>query len=213
MCTRKNILFILIVLMLCPLMSCINVKQPNPGIKYYTLEYDSPKFSEKPPLPFVIKLDNFKVAPVYNTTGIIYREQAFERKIYSYHRWMVNPGEMVSYFIGRDLRESGLFKGILLRGERGQDVSYRLTGMLEEFYELDDNKAWQGVITLSISLAPQGGLNSPETAIFQKTYSAKELCSMKNPASLAEALSIAMEKVSREIMEDIYDYLKKEAEK
>lgn len=211
--SQKYILYTLIIFSLLFQYSCMNFKQPNPEIKYYTLEYDPPDFSGKVELPCIIKLESFRVSPLYDTTGIIYRENAYERTPYTYHRWSVNPGELVTYFTGRDLKHSGLFKEVLLPGERTRESSYRLAGMLDEFYELDNKKEWAGVLSLSISLIPEGDLKKSGQAIFQKTYKVTEKCKKKNPASLAEALSKAMEKISIEIGEDLYDFIKKGIEK
>ncbi len=207
--SRKNILMILFIFLLLPLVSCLNFKQPNLGITYYTLEYDSPAFPGKEQLPCVIKLENFMASPIYNTTSIIYRKGAFERDAYAYYKWSVNPADIVTYLIGRDLKKSGLFKGVLLPGERNTEISFLLEGIVNEFYELDESKEWSGVLSLSITLTPEGRAKASNMDIFQKTYSVTEKCDKKNPAALAKALSMAMEKVSRRIIDDIYLYIKK----
>jgi ABC-type uncharacterized transport system auxiliary subunit len=205
---KKNILLgLTIFLFLLPL-SCMSVKQPNPEIKYYTLEYSSPAFAEKERMPCIIKVEQFRVSPVYNTTHIIYRKGAYERDAYTYHRWSVNPADVVTYLIGRDLKSSGLFKGVVIPGERNREVAFRLGGIVDEFYELDGNSEWSGVLSLSITLTPEGKAKKAGTDIFQKSYSVTEKCEKKNPESLAEALSRAMEKVSRQIGEDIHEIIR-----
>ena len=207
--SKKNILMILFIFLFLPVVSCMNFRQPNPGITYYTLEYDSPAFPGKEQLPCIIKLEGFSASPIYNTTSIIYRKGAFERDAYAYYKWSVNPADIVTYLIGRDLKKSGLFKGVLLPGERNREIAFRLEGIVNEFYELDESKEWSGVLSLSITLTPQGKAKASGMDIFQKTYSVTERCENKNPAALAKALSGAMEKVSRRIIDDIYIYIKK----
>ncbi len=56
----------------------------------------------------------FQVAPFYNTTNIIYKEASLKRNAYHYHKWQANPGDLVTYFLARDLRETGLFKDIFI---------------------------------------------------------------------------------------------------
>ena len=210
---KKNILISLVIFLLIPLVSCMNLKQPNPEIEYYTLEYNSPDFPGKEKLPYIIKVEPFKVSPVYNTTHIIYQEKAFKRDSYTYHKWSVNPSDTVTYLTGRDLKNSGLYKGVLLPGERNREFAFRLGGMLDEFYELDGDKDWSGVLSLSISLTPEGKAKKAGMDIFQKTYRITEKCEKKNPASLAEALSRAMEKVSRQIGEDLYSFIRQGMER
>lgn len=207
--SKKNILMILFIFLFLPFVSCMNFRQPNPDITYYTLEYDSPTFPGKEQLPCIIKLEDFMASPIYNTTSIIYRKNAFERDAYTYYKWSVNPADIVTYLIGRDLKKSGLFKGVLLPGERNREIAFRLEGIVNEFYELDESKEWSGVLSLSITLTPQGKAKASGMDIFQKTYSVTERCENKNPAALAKALSGAMEKVSRRIIDDIYIYIKK----
>ena len=207
MVTLKNILLVLTVFIFLPVAACLNFKQPNPEIEYYTLEYKSPAFPGKDQLPYFIKIEPFKVSPVYNTTHIIYQEKEFKKDSYTYHRWSVNPADIVTYLIGRDLKNSGLFKGVMLPGERNRDYTFRLGGMVEEFYELDGDKEWSGVLSISITLIPEGKAKKAGMDIFQKTYSVTEKCEKKNPVSLAKALSMAMENVSRQIGEDLYIFI------
>ena len=206
--SKKNILMILFIFLFLPVVSCMNFRQPNPDITYYTLEYDSPTFPGKEQLPCIIKLEDFMASPIYNTTSIIYRKNAFERDAYTYYKWSVNPADIVTYLIGRDLKKSGLFKGVLLPGERNREIAFRLEGIVNEFYELDESKEWSGVLSLSITLTPQGKAKASGMDIFQKTYSVTERCEKKNPAALAQALSRAMEKVSKAMGEDIYEFIR-----
>ena len=205
---KKNILLMPVIFVLLFLSSCMNLKQPNPEIEYYTLEYASPTFPGKGAMPCVIKVEPFNISPLYNTTHIIYQKKAYERDSYTYHRWSVNPADIVTYLIGRDLKNSGLFKGVRLPGERNREFTFRLGGMIDEFYELDGKSEWNGVLSLSISLAPEGKAKKAGMDIFQKTYKVTEKCEKKNPESLARALSMAMENVSRQIGEDLYIYIR-----
>jgi len=207
MCIKKNILILFVIFLLFTPASCMNLKQPNPEIEHYTLEYDSPVYSGKEQLPCIIKLENFKISPLYDTTGIIYRKDAFERDAYTYYRWSVNPADIITYLIGRDLKNSGLFKGVLLPGERDKGITFRLGGIVDEFYEFDGDKEWSGVLSLSITLTPERKAKKAGMEMFQKTYSVTEKCEKKNPASLAGALSKAMEKVSREISDDLCEFI------
>ena len=196
-----------LILLLIPLLflsSCISFKQPHLSITKYTLEYESPEFIQKEKLDCAIKVDSFSVAPLYNTTRIIYSKRPNEIESYIYHKWISNPGEMVTHLIGRDIRNSGLFNGVLLPGERIKDYSYRLEGTLEEFYESDESRNWKGVLSLNISLASEGDSETGDEVILQKKYRAAEVCEKNNPAALARALSRALKKVSEQLVEDLY---------
>ncbi len=208
MLIKKYSIAILFIFPFLTFASCMNLKQPNPEIEYYSLEYNSPDFPGKERLPYFIKVEPFKVSPVYNTTHIIYQESAYKRDSYTYHRWAVNPADIVTYMFGRDLKNSGLFKGVMLPGERSREYTFRLGGMVDEFYELDGDKDWSGVLSLSISLIPEGKAKKAGMDVFQRSYSVSEKCEKKNPASLAQALSRAMEKISRQITGDLHTFIR-----
>ncbi|MFH1350067.1 MAG: ABC-type transport auxiliary lipoprotein family protein [Pseudomonadota bacterium] len=187
--------------------ACFNLKQPRNKVDFYTLEYDPPRLTNLESLPLVLKIDRFSVAPILNTGQIVYQDRSFKRDSYVYHRWRVNPGDLVTYFLGRDLRESGLFKAVL-PDESGAPSSYLVEGTLEDFFERDTEEAWEAVLALSITLMAEREPDISKKIIFQRTYRAKEACKQKNPKALAVAMSQAMAKVSGEIIKDIYGFLK-----
>ena len=202
-------LFILFLALAFPLFfgSCLKLKHPSNKIAFYTLEYDPPQIGNLAPLPSVIRMDRFSVAPTYNTDRIVYRDRSFKRETYIYHRWRANPGDLVTYFLARDIKRSGLFKAVLTYDSRFPS-SYVLEGSVDEFFEWDTEEAWKAVLSLSITLMKEHEPDISQRILFQKTYRTKESCKRRNPAALVEAMSQAMSEVSREITIDIYEYLK-----
>ncbi|NLA75814.1 MAG: hypothetical protein GX846_10165 [Deltaproteobacteria bacterium] len=187
--------------------ACIDLKQPGLDMQYYTLEYDAPSITGYEPLPFIVRIEKFDAAPLYNSRDIIYKDREYKRGSYPYHRWMTRPADIATYMIGRDLKKSGMFKGVIMPGERNREVSFRVSGMIEGFHELNTGREQHGVLTVSITLAPEAGpAKTKGMDILQKTYNAIEKMEKKSPVSLAEALSRAMQKVSHEICIDMYGY-------
>lgn len=186
------------------MLSCVDLKQPHPSIKRYVLEYEVPEFSGYEPLDGVIKIDTFSAAPAYNTRRIVYSSGNYERESYIYHKWDENPGEIVTHLLGRDIRQSGLFRGVILPGERVRGFSYRLGGTLEEFYESDEENKWAGVLSLTVTLVSEKDGESGDRVIFQKNYRTSEPCERKNPAALAKALSDGLKKISSVLVSDMY---------
>lgn len=187
---------------------CLNLKQPSHKIEFYTLEYDPPKIAHFKPLPFVIRLERFSAAPEYNSNRIIYRDKSFKRDAYVYYRWRTNPGDLVTSSLSRDIKQSGLFKAILSYDSR-LPSSYLLEGSVDEFFEWDAEERWEAILSISITLMAENEQDSSKRVLFQKNYHAKEPCKQKNPRALAEAMSQAMSKVSREIIETLYTCLEK----
>ena len=183
--------------------ACINLKQPNLKVHYYTLEYDPPHMPELTVFPLVIRVDPFSVSPIFDSNRIIYREQSFKRGAYTYHRWQANPGELVSYFLARDLQQSGLFEGVFSSSST-LPPSYTLSGSVDEFLEWDREETWLALLALSVTVVAQDQADAEEGILLQRTYRLEEICDQKNPRALAEAMSRAMAKLSREVIRDIH---------
>ncbi len=180
--------------------------KPRNKIEFYTLEYEPPVEKTCQPIPVIIKVKPLSVAPEYNTDEIIYRDLSFRRNAYIYHKWRANPGDLVTHFLTRDIVRSGAFEGVL-----GYDssftASYVLEGSLNEFLEWDLENRWEAVLSLDIILMRENEPDISKLIIFQKTYYSRVPCRMKNPRSLAEAMSRALEQVSKKIIGDIHETL------
>ena len=201
---RILILFLCITLVFC---ACLNLKQPQNKIEFYTLEYAPPRADDLEPLTLPLRVARFSVAPTYNTTRIIYRDRSFARDAYVYHRWRTNPADMVTHLLKRDMGQSGLFKAVL--PQSNLLPSYHvLEGSLDEFFESDTEEGWKAVLTLGITLMDENEPDITKRILFQKTYQAIKACRQKNPRALAEAMSLALGEISSEILRDIHYHLK-----
>ena len=185
---------------------CLSVKNPYNKIDYYTLEYDAPGISNQHTLPLVVQVERFQVAPVYNTSKIIYRQRPFTRDAYAYHMWRANPGDLVSSFLARDLQRSLVFKAVAAHNT-GVLSSHIIRGTVDEFYEHDGQDYWEAVLAVSITLMVNNEPDIANRVLFQKSYSARKACRQKNPQSLAAAMSEAMANISEKIITDIYSFL------
>jgi cholesterol transport system auxiliary component len=181
---------------------CLNLKQPKNKIEYYTLEYDPPAAQNRQAVSSVIRIDRFAVSPIYNTNRIIYREGSFRREAYVYYKWRANPGDVVTYFLRRDLQHSGLFKAVVADDSR-LGSEYRLEGTVDDFLEWDNNDGWEALLGVSITLIQENEADITKRILFQKTYTSTQPCRQKNPMALSEAMSTAMSEVSAQIMLDI----------
>lgn len=200
---RKYLLIGLLTLLIS---GCLSIKHPYQKIDYYTLEYDSPPMTHLETLPLVLRVERFQVAPVYDTSRIIYREKPFTRDAYRYHMWRSNPGNLVSYFLIRDLRQSEAFKSVITRN--GSLIStHVIEGAVDEFYEHDGKNLWEAVLAVSITLMAKNEPDVSKKILLQKKYSTRETCRHKNPQALAEAMSNAMAKLSASIITEVYQAL------
>ena len=204
----KRVLFVLLTTIFF-LSACSTLNQVRYETRYYNLEYSSPRFSDLKSLPLVIKMEHFDTAPVYHTSRILYRDRSFDLKSYPYHKWRANPGDLVQYFLLRDLWASGLFKAVLPYSSTSL-ASYVIEGCLDEFLEWDGTKDWQAVLSLSITLINRREKDEQKRIVMQKVYRTVEPCDRKNPLAVVEAMSRAMSRTSEQIIRDLYTSLKEE---
>ncbi len=175
-------------------------------IDYYIPQYETPVVQGLAPLDAVIRLERFSVAPPYNTSRIVFSQNAYERDTYNYHRWRANPGDLVAYFLARDFRESGLFQAVLPYDSRFS-ASCVLEGAVDEFFERDGPEVWEAVLAVSITLMADQEPDVSRRVLYQEAYREEEACTRKNPLALTEAMSRAMERLSRRILVDVHRVL------
>ena len=182
---------------------CANLKQPPPKIDYYTFEYEPAKITAGDLLPVALIVNRFLAAPEYNTDRLVYRDRSFRRETYPNCRWRAYPGDLVSYFLVRDLRQSGLFRAVFPQ-EGDFAPRYSVEGAVDEFLENDRSQGWEAVLSLTVTLLKEPEPDVSRRILFQRSYSLREPCAQRTPDSLAEAMSKAMAKLSERIILDIY---------
>jgi cholesterol transport system auxiliary component len=204
--SREKIILILLMGLTLPLTACLDLKQPSNKIEYYSFEYDPPPMVDQQPVSHVVKVALFSVSPIYNTRKIIYRDDAYKRAAYDYHKWQANPAELVTYFLARDMRQSGLFKAVVT-GHSRFPHAYVVGGSVDEFLESDTQAGCQADLSLNIILMIEHETDVSKKIIFQKSYHISEPCRQRNPQALAEAMSAAMSEASAQIIHEVYKHL------
>jgi ABC-type uncharacterized transport system auxiliary subunit len=187
------------------LSGCVKMQQPMPKVRYYTLEYSAPSFDRSTSLPLVVELEPFGARAQYNTNRMVYRDGPFRRDAYLYAKWRDTPGDMVTYFLGRDLKASRLFSAVVTE-PMGVYPPYIIKGRVDDFFEWNGKESWSAVLSLDVTLISRSGAGG-ERILLQKSYQVEEPCERKNPQGLAEAMSRAMSEVSRRMILDIHDQL------
>jgi len=134
---------------------------------YYTLEYDPPKAGGLSPLPFILKIERFHASPLNNSEKMSYRKNDFQTDEYNYHMWETNPAQLAAYFLYRDIKQSGLFKGVFSH-DTGFAATHSVSGSVDEFYEDDRGKAWEAVLSLDIVLMVENEPDIDKRILFQK---------------------------------------------
>lgn len=200
-----RVLLLLILLFLIP--ACLGRGVPARYVEKYLLEYPPPTVAGLPALGEVIRVERFSAVQALNSPAMAYRPGPFSRDTYLYHRWRVHPADMVTDFLLRDLRESGLFRAVLSSRD-GAEARFVLEGGVEDFQETGDGFG-QAALTLYITLLDTAREEITRQVLFQKTYRTIEPLESQTPAALARAMSRAMEKLSERIIRDVYHEVRK----
>jgi ABC-type uncharacterized transport system auxiliary subunit len=182
--------------------------KPPMLVQKYVFEYPSPVIQASTPLEAAIKVEQFSVAQAYNSTAMVYRPNPYKSDAYTYNRWRVNPGYLVTDYLLRDLRNSGRFKAVLpySSSDKGR---FLLEGGVEEIQEIDEPGGWQAVLALHVTLLDLREEEVTRQVVFQKNYRAAEPLTEQTPNGLAQGMSRAMERLSAQIITDVYQAARK----
>ncbi len=176
-------------------------------IHRYILDYPPPTAGRAAPLDAALRVELFAADEIINRPDMVYRENPYKTGAYQYNRWRTTPGFLVTDFLVRDLRHSGLFKAVFSYDRSGIG-RFRLEGGVVDFQENNLPGTWQAALTLNVTLLDTDKENIAEKVLFQRTYQALEPMPSKTPQGLAEAMSAAMQKLSGRIIEDVHRAVK-----
>jgi ABC-type uncharacterized transport system auxiliary subunit len=181
--------------------------KPSYKVNQYTLEYPSPFSKEFTPTNEFVKVEQFSVSQTFDTSAMVYKEGPNLRNVDPYNRWRTKPGEMTAEYLVRDLRNSGLFRAVVSNDDN-METRYLLEGEVDEFLEIDEKDGRKAVLGLNLTFLDLTKRNMIEKVIFQRDYKVVEPYPEKTPAGLAQGMSRAMEKISRQIILDLRDAVK-----
>ena len=200
-CRRMHpaLMFVLVLL----LSGCIGGGSRTRMVKKYTLEYSSPVVQGISSATGTIRVERFTVAQNYNSTAMVYSPEAFKRQEYQHSRWRVNPGDMVTDYLLRDLRSQGLFNAVFSYRDT-EDARYILEGEVDEFLEVDEKEGRKALLGITITLLDMSQKEITKRIIFQKSYRITEAIEERKPPGLVKGMSRAMEKFSGQLIQDLH---------
>ena len=176
-------------------------------VNQYTLEYTSPVLKETARINELIKVEQFSMARSFDSLMMVYKEGPNLRNVDAYNRWRTKPGDMVTDNLARDLRNSGLFRGVLSHNN-SEGTRYVLEGQVDEFLEVNEQDGRKAILTLNVTFLDLKKKDTVDKVIFQRDFKVAEPYTEKTPAGLAAGMSRAMEKISKQIILDLQNVLK-----
>lgn len=197
-----------IALLLIALLSgCFGQTGKTPFIRQYMLEYPPPQGLKRPAVEAMVRVERFSADRMFMGSTMLYREGPFLREAYTAQRWRIGPGDMVTEFLRRDLREAGLFSAVLSERD-AEEVRFSLTGGVEEFLESGETKNRKAILAATITLLDLSRKETAGLVVFQKTYRVEAAVAADGAAGLAAAMSLAMSDLSRQVIADIASALR-----
>ncbi len=194
---------VIIVLLMILSSGCSFGSKTTYSVNQYTLEYPSPILKEIVQIKGLIKVERFSVANAFDTSAIVYRDGPNLRKIDPYNRWRTKPGDMVTDFLIRDLRHSGLFQAVFSYNDN-DETRYLLEGQVYEFLESKEEDGFKAVLSLDVTFQDMSKKDVTERILFQRSYGYTEPLERETYGSLAQAMSKAMERFSRQMITDLH---------
>ena len=208
---RKNItagIFIGLLLLSFVVSGCGgNSGKPKHQVEQYMLNYQSPVWENMARLDATIRFDRFTVFAGFNNTAMMFRPDDFRIDSFNYNRWAVNPADMIADNLLRDMWSSGLFIAVFPR-HAVEEGRYILQAAVEEFFLGRGNEEKSAVLNLTVTLKDSQERDSTKRILFQKKYRHSRKLADPSPRGYCEAMSLALQAVSRSIIADAYEAIK-----
>jgi cholesterol transport system auxiliary component len=200
--TRMRAFIVWPAMILLLLMGCVAGGKAPIVIDQYILEYPPPVLEGLQPLNQTVSVGRFAVAQAFNTPMMVYRTGPYEYYTDYYNRWRVNPGDMVTDYLLRDLKRSGLFKAVFSYRDT-EDARFLIQGNIEDFLGSREGGRNEAILTVYITLLDTSQTEVTKKVVFQKRYRHVRILDNDSAVSLAKGMSEAMEVVSKEALKDI----------
>lgn len=181
--------------------------QPPVRTQYYMLDYTSPAIKDTVRLDASLKVERFSVAQFYNNESMMFKTGSIGLDKFPYDRWGANPGYMVADYLIRDFRQTNLFRGIFSYQDTDV-VRLVLEGSVTEFLAVEQKDGRKALLTVYVTLLDLNQTDSTKQVVFQKSYSHAAPCKENSAEGLAAGLSESMERLSGQIISDVYQAVK-----
>jgi ABC-type uncharacterized transport system auxiliary subunit len=155
----------------------------------YVLKFPpvAPSVAPAPDIRGALAVHEFQ-CPQYLCEGrIVYRPTTEEIGFYEFHRWAMNPGEMITQFVADSVRSQALFKSVALQ-EAGIEPAYVLKGNIEQLEEVDHGRDVRAVCTISAQLLD----TQTKSIVWSHTASQTFAVQNRNVAGVVSSLSAAV---------------------
>jgi ABC-type uncharacterized transport system auxiliary subunit len=182
---------------------CFARSKPPYAMEHYALEYASPTIQGLDALPASVKVTRFSVTQAYNSRAMIYKSDSYRLGSYNYQRWRVNPGDMVTDYLLRDLRNAAIFPAVFSHRD-AESARFVVEGEVDEFLHLIEKKGAAVLLSLYVTLLDERQKEITKRILFQKRYRVTESTPDDTPEAFAKAMSVALSRLSEALIKDVH---------
>jgi cholesterol transport system auxiliary component len=186
---------------------CVRTGKPQAPVEMYLMNYPAPVVAAAEKIDDTVRFNRFTIATAYNSNSMIFRQNDYSFDSFNYNRWAVNPADMVGDILLRDLQSANLFRAVFSR-YAVDEGRYVVAGGIEEFFLRKDSSGNAAVLGLNITLKDTKQRESTRRILFQKKYVREEVLTEQSPRGYCQAMSRAMQQLSVQIIDDIYQGVK-----
>jgi ABC-type uncharacterized transport system auxiliary subunit len=168
------------------------MKYPN----YYTLHVPPPP---DPPAPESVRASlavrEFRSPTYLHQGAIVYKTSPEQIGFYNYHRWAVDPREVVTNAVTERLRASGNFKQVKPYDGRS-DVDYVLSGRIEKLEEVD----YGGGIKVEVAITAQMTNLTTGAAVWTNTVDEIGTVDQRDVPAVVSEMNRTMERAIEKLL-------------
>ncbi len=182
---------------------CFSRSKPDYMIERYMFEYEPPVVGDLAALSELIKVERFSVNQSFNTQSMVYKPYPFKFMTYNYSRWRVNPGDMVTDYLLRDLRNANLFLAVFSHHDI-EKTRFVIEGQVQDFLESTEKNDINAILSVSISLLDLKQKEITGRILFQRQYKFQEKIREHTPEEFTKGMSINMWRLSGQLTKDLH---------
>jgi ABC-type uncharacterized transport system auxiliary subunit len=167
-----------------------------PETRYYQLAVET-KAAPHPAGP-AIAVEPLAADAAYDDDRIVYRLTPYRLDYYNYHRWSSPPGTMLANYLQDAFTRSGRFRAVM--HEASDTVPVMLGGRVIAIEEVDKSKTeWVGRVAIELTLTD----TATNKVLWSHEFDETEPLRTQSPEGLAQALSVAMQRISDKALPDV----------
>lgn len=186
----------------CLLAGCFSSSPPITTIRYYVIDYPIPTITGKSTVNAALRLEEVTASPLVNSPEMVWQVAPYTRDRKRYERWYAPPAEMVETLLLRDLTRVFPSLTILSRNEESE-ARFILTCHLTDFLAIERDQAFFACVGVTVILLDRAEQDRDKRWILRKSYDMEERISAPTPEEMARGMSIALSRLSAQILGDL----------